>query len=47
MNQNDICDRELLGSDPRYGCRCQKCVEGKYEEAEYKSEDSNEKVKAG
>lgn len=39
----EICDRELLGSDPRYGCRCKKCIEGRYAEAEYKREvETNE-----
>lgn len=33
------CDRDLLGNDPRYGCRCRNCIESKFAEAEYKSEE--------
>ena len=45
MKLSEVCDRELLGSDPRYGCRCQKCVEGRYEEAEYKCEVEGDETK--
>lgn len=25
--EEDECEKDLLGNDPRYGCRCQKCCE--------------------
>lgn len=34
QDKEDECQREDIGTG-RYGCRCQECVEGFYNEAEY------------
>ena len=38
MPFEEECQREEMGLG-RYGCRCPKCIEGSYTEAEYKGED--------
>lgn len=39
MGMDEECDAESLGRGGRYGCRCRKCCEGEYTEAESKGED--------
>lgn len=37
MNDKEECLRKEIGTG-RYGCRCQKCIEGIYEEVEAKED---------
>lgn len=39
MRREEECEAESIGRGGRYGCRCQKCSKGEYEQAERECED--------